>query len=126
MKNIKSILITAGLLAVIVIVGYSVQQTRANWPTLSTGITTTTATVVAKQVETDLIIKRNLILTVRALTTNTAAIRIAGTEAGAHSTSSAYFSLYPGESLGLFVENANDVWFGALIGEGLEYITEFE
>jgi len=125
----KGAIITAAVIALILAVGYGIgeQKVDANWPSITVGNTTSTHASVSKQIASDLVIKRNLILTVRALTTNTSVVRLASTEAGAHSTSSVTdFLLYPGESIGLFVENANDVWFTAVAGEGVSYITEWE
>ena len=122
----KGAIVTGFLAALIITIGFGVKTLFANWPSVETGITTTTATVVPVQLDSDVVFKRNMVVTVKALVTNTGAIRIAESSAKAVSTSTDYFSLYPGESLSLLLENASNLWIGATAGEGVEYITEFD
>ena len=55
---------------------------------------------------------------------NVGTVYVGYTSATALNTNSDYFSLFPGESVGLNITNANLVWIDAENGEGIEYITE--
>ena len=100
-----------------------VSNVTANWPGLLTGQKTVTAKGTPVQLP-NVSIEEGMNLVIKAKNSNTGIVYVGYSSATALNTNSNYFSLYPGESVGLNIINANLVWIDAESGEGIEYITE--
>ena len=61
---------------------------------------------------------------IKAMNDNTGKICIGYDAASALNSGTGFFSLYPGESVSLFLTNLNLIWIDGETGEGIEYITE--
>lgn len=121
-KNISILIVS--LVALVMAIGMVVtREVSANWPALRTGQATTTATTATALSSVE--IPEGTTLVVKAKTANTGVVTLGYSAATAATSSTSYFSLYPGESIGLDLTNANLLYFNVTVtGEGIEYITE--
>ncbi|GAG08799.1 unnamed protein product, partial [marine sediment metagenome] len=122
-KKYYAILIGSLLVLTMAVILVNPFGVTAGYPNIKTGRDTATSTGFAVNLD-SLIIARDVSFMLRASATNTDPIGIAYSKVTAPVTSSDSFRLYPGESVGLDISNANVVWFAGTAGDGVEFITE--
>jgi len=122
--KILSAVLGVAIIALILVFVFT-PRVGANWPTFRTGQKTVTAKGTPEQMS-SLVIAENVHLVIKAMNANTGAVYVGYSSATALNTNSDYFSLQPGESIELKVDNANDIWLDAESGEGVEYVTEYD
>lgn len=112
------------LLAAIVFVMSNPFETTAGMPYLLTGRDTVTTTGMAVNLDA-LTVPRDTHFLVKASATNTDPLGIAYSAATSPATGTDSFRLYPGESVGLNISNADILWINGTAGDGIEYLTEY-
>ena len=112
------------LFAAVVFIMSNTFGVSAGMPYLLTGRDTVTTTGMAVNLDA-LIVPRDTHFLVKASATNTDPLGIAYSSATSPATGTDSFRLYPGESVGLNISNADLLWINGTAGDGCEFITEF-
>ncbi len=124
-KKYLSILIGSLFVVAVVLILTNPFSATAGYPYVLTGQKVVTTPGVPVQFS-SLVIPKDREIIVKAMATNTDVVAIGYSAATAVSTGTDSFHLYPGESIGLNISNANLLWLDAAVaGGGIEYITEF-